>query len=135
MEMLPKETKRQREERVQSYGQATIDLVEFVRGRTDLLTRLTVHPTPGSTLEAQMPAIAAAAAQSGDPSASMSLEIEAKISVDQPLLLDDEIAKTNLMTISLESMYALPDSWTSTTASKDFAYSIALPVPVNEDVS
>lgn len=123
--MLPKEKKSQREEKVQAYGQATIDLVEFVRGRTDMSVRLPVFPTSGSSLEALMP-------PGGND--SLQLEIEAKISVDQPLLLDEEIAKTNLMTINLESMYALPDSWTSATASKDYAYSVAVPVPVNDDV-
>lgn len=124
LEIPPPKDRRSKDEKVRSLGQATIDLVEFVRGRTELSSRLPVHPVAGSSLEAQL-----------NTDSSLQLEIEARISVEQPLLLDEEVNRTNLITISFESMYSLPDSWVSAVNNKEYAYSAALPLPVNDDVS
>lgn len=35
------------------------------------------------------------------------------------------------MTVSLEGMYALPESWVNTT--REYAYTVSLPLPVNEE--
>jgi hypothetical protein len=101
-------------------------LHEFARGRTDLSTRLTIYPVAGSPLEAQV----------SSSSENITPEFDAKISVEQPLLLDEEVNKTNLMTITLESMFSPPESWLSAAAaSKDYAYSAVLPVPVTDEVN
>lgn len=52
IEVLPKE-KKQKEEKVLTYGQAVIDLLQLIKGKTDISVKSTVYPTPGSTLEAQ----------------------------------------------------------------------------------
>jgi hypothetical protein len=54
------------------------------------------------------------------------------VSIDQAILNDDESSKCNLLTVTLEAMYALPESWINT--SKDYAYTVALPIPLTEDV-
>lgn len=53
--------------------------------------------------------------------------------MDQPLLNEEELSKSNLLTINLDSMYSLPESWLGN-ANKDYAYSVALPLPLNEEV-
>ena len=60
-------------------------------------------------------------------------ELEVKLSLEQPILSDDEQGKSNLLTINLDGMYALPESWNSNT--KEYAYTVSLPVPLNEEVS
>jgi hypothetical protein len=57
--------------------------------------------------------------------------LEVFVTVDQPLLSNDEFNKSNLLTVTLESMYALPDSWNNNT--KDYAYTVSLPIPLNDD--
>ena len=56
IEVLPKE-KKQKEEKVQTFGQSTFDLLDLIRGKTELSFKLPVYPTPGSTLETQSPDI------------------------------------------------------------------------------
>ncbi len=49
---MPKE-KKQKEEKVQVFGQAVIDLFNLVKGHTDISIKTNVYPTAGSTLESQ----------------------------------------------------------------------------------
>lgn len=52
IEVLPKE-KKQKEEKIQSFGQSTFDLIRIYQGETNVSLKLPVHPVPGSTLESQ----------------------------------------------------------------------------------
>ena len=54
IEVLPKE-KKQKEEKVQNFGQAVFDLFPLIKGETNISYKLPIYPTPGSTLEAQSP--------------------------------------------------------------------------------
>ena len=47
---MPKE-KKQKEEKIQLFGQCTFDLLSLVKGATDISLKLPVHPIPGSYLE------------------------------------------------------------------------------------
>ena len=118
IEVLPKE-KKQKEEKVQIFGQSTFDLLCFLKGETEVSLKLPVYPVPGSTLELQ----------SSDAPLP---ELEVKLSLEQPILSDDEQGKSNLLTITLDGMYALPESWNNNT--KEYAYTVSLPVPLNEEV-
>ena len=59
-------------------------------------------------------------------------ELEVTVSIDQPLLNEEEFSKCNLLTVTMEAMYALPESWVNTT--KEYAYTVSLPIPLNDDV-
>lgn len=117
IEVLPKE-KKQKDEKVQPYGQCTFDLLSLLKGATDTSLKLTVHPIPGSQLESL-------------PSDGPLPELECKLLLEQTILSDEEYAKSNLMTVGLEGMYALPESWNN--AQKEYAYTVAFPVPLNDD--
>jgi hypothetical protein len=52
IEVLPKE-KKQKEEKIQNYGQTVFDLIQIVKGETSVNHKCQVYPTPGSTLETQ----------------------------------------------------------------------------------
>lgn len=158
IEVLPKEKKTQKEEKIQPYGQSVIDLLDLLKGHTDKSLRLPIYAMPGSSLEQQTPPTlqaqqqaqiasgdaAALAAASGVTTTSnaaavaaamLAPEVEVRINIEQPLLSEDELAKTNLVTVNFEAMYALPDAWTSPSSSgKDYAYSAALPMPASEEV-
>ena len=118
VEVLPKE-KKQKEEKVQNFGQATFSLFDVLKGKTEFSLKLNVYATPGSTLEGQ-------SSETAPP------ELEIRVSLDQPLLSDEERNKTNLLTISLESMYAIPDLWNNPT--KDLACTVSIPIPTSDEV-
>jgi hypothetical protein len=50
------------------------------------------------------------------------------------LLNDDELSKSNLLTVTLDSMYALPETWAAN-LNKEYAYTAAIPLPVSDDVN
>lgn len=56
-----------------------------------------------------------------------------KIVVEQSILSEDEFSKSNLLTITLDSMYAVPESWISNSSGKEYAYTASLPLPLNEE--
>ena len=60
-------------------------------------------------------------------------ELEVQISIDQSILNSEESAKCNLVTVSLDAMYALPESWITT--AREYAYTVSLPIPLNEEVT
>jgi len=59
-------------------------------------------------------------------------ELEIKLLLEQTLLSDEDYAKSNLLTVTLEGMYALPESWNN--PQKEYAYTVSFPVPLNEEV-
>lgn len=117
IEVLPKE-KKQKEEKVQNYGQSVFELYSLLKGELNYTVKLPVYPTPGSTLEQQS-------------SDTQLPELEVQVSIEQPILNEEDSSKCNLMTVSLESMYALPETWMNT--AREYAYTVSLPIPVNDD--
>lgn len=51
--------------------------------------------------------------------------------IDQPILSEEDFSKCNLMTITLDSMYAIPETWVNN--NREYAFSATLPLPVNDD--
>lgn len=60
-------------------------------------------------------------------------EMEVVISVQESLLEGTQIDQGNLMTLTIESLYSPPESWTMT--GSQYAYAAALPIPMSADVS
>lgn len=52
--------------------------------------------------------------------------------METPLLTDEDSNKTNLVTVTLESLFAVPEGWNNPTQS--YAYTVSLPLPFNDDV-
>lgn len=50
IEVLPKE-KKQKEDKFQTLGQASFDLLPLIRGETKVNLKLPIYPVPGSPLE------------------------------------------------------------------------------------
>lgn len=59
--------------------------------------------------------------------------MEVVISVQESLLEGTQIDQGNLMTLTIESLYSPPESWTMT--GSQYAYAAALPIPMSADVS
>jgi hypothetical protein len=117
IEVLPKE-KKQKEEKIQTYGQCSLNLFDFLKGEVSSELKLQIHPTPGSSLESL-------------PAEQTLPELEIEISTEQPLINEDDSAKCNFFTVGVDSMYALPESWTTNV--KEYAYTAAMPLPQTEE--
>lgn len=60
-------------------------------------------------------------------------ELDVVVSVNEPLMDSPQVSTGNLMTITMESLYSPPESWTL--AGAQYCYAAALPIPVTADVS
>jgi len=59
-------------------------------------------------------------------------EVDVLLSVNEPLIDESQQNNSNLVTITMESLFSLPDSWTVT--GSQYAYATALPLPLNAEV-
>lgn len=59
-------------------------------------------------------------------------EVDVLLSVNEPLIDESQLNNSNLVTLTMESLYSPPDSWTTT--GTQYAYAAALPLPVNSEV-
>lgn len=59
-------------------------------------------------------------------------EIDVLLSVNEPLVDEGQINNSNLVTITMESLFSPPEPWTVT--GTQYAYAAALPLPINAEV-
>lgn len=119
IEVLPKE-KKQKEEKTVVLGQVTVDLLPLLNGQLSHRYTLNINSlhVPGSPLETSPPE---------NPKA----EIDVSISVNDPLLDEYQLTNGNLMTVTMESMFSLPETWQM--QGLQYVFSAALPVPSNSE--
>eukprot|EP00058_Branchiostoma_floridae_P027859 XP_002613350.1 hypothetical protein BRAFLDRAFT_118737 [Branchiostoma floridae] len=118
IEVLPKE-KKQKEEKTVVLGQCTVDLLPLLRGEIRHKATLALHPVVGSPLE-------------NLPTDLPKPELDILVTVQSPLLYEENLADTNLLRVTVESGFSLPDSWTPTPAAQ-FNYTVSLPLPVTAE--
>ncbi|XP_077996402.1 cilia- and flagella-associated protein 70-like isoform X2 [Glandiceps talaboti] len=123
IEVLPKE-KKQKEEKTLLLGQSTVDLLPLLRGENKYKSTLVVHPLPGSPLETAQP-------DQPKPSITFQTELDVVVSVNEPLLSEEQLKEVNLMTVTVESVYSVPEVWNPT--GPPFIYNVTLPVPITTD--
>ncbi|XP_067859836.1 cilia- and flagella-associated protein 70 [Heptranchias perlo] len=115
IEVLPKE-KKKKDEKTVVLGQATMDLLPLVQGECTFTKTITVHPLGGSPLEQTAP----------DGTKPL---LDIAVSVPEPLLSEAQLEETNLLRITVESAYSVPESWNPT--GTQFNYIVALYVPTS----
>uniref|UniRef100_A0A8C0LLS7 Cilia and flagella associated protein 70 n=1 Tax=Canis lupus dingo TaxID=286419 RepID=A0A8C0LLS7_CANLU len=96
-EVLPKE-KKQKDEKTLILGQAVVDLIPLLEGESSFETMAPLHPVPGSPLEPL---------RSGVKQCSL----EVKVFVAEPLLTTAQILGGNLLKVTLEAAYSVPESF------------------------
>eukprot|EP00069_Balaena_mysticetus_P014364 bmy_08672T0 len=84
-EALPKE-KKQKEEKTMILGQAVVDLLPLLEGESSFETMVPLHPVPGSPLEPLRSGV-------------------------KPLLTAAQISGGNLLKVTLEAAYSVPESF------------------------
>ncbi|XP_048244462.1 cilia- and flagella-associated protein 70-like isoform X2 [Haliotis rufescens] len=117
IEVLPKERK-QKEEKTILLGQCTVDLLPLVKGEVKQKYTLMVNPLPGSPLEQLSPE-------------SLRPEVDVTISVNDPLLDENQLKDGNLLTITMETLYSPPENWLLT--GQQYYYASTLPIPITSE--
>ncbi|XP_072611122.1 cilia- and flagella-associated protein 70 isoform X15 [Vulpes vulpes] len=95
-EVLPKE-KKQKDEKTLILGQAVVDLLPLLEGESSFETMAPLHPVPGSPLEPLR--------------LSVKCSLEVKVFVAEPLLTTAQILGGNLLKVTLEAAYSVPESF------------------------
>ncbi|KAG8507963.1 Cilia- and flagella-associated protein 70, partial [Galemys pyrenaicus] len=111
-EVLPKE-KKQKDEKTLILGQAVVDLLPLLEGESSFETMIPLHPVPGSPLESIR--------------SSVKCGLEVKVFVAEPLLTTAQISGGNLLKVTLEAAYSVPESFVSTGPPQN--YMVGLQVP------
>uniref|UniRef100_A0A673WM01 Cilia and flagella associated protein 70 n=1 Tax=Salmo trutta TaxID=8032 RepID=A0A673WM01_SALTR len=113
IEVLPKE-KKQKEEKTAVIGQAIVDLLPLLHGQVSFSSTVLLHPTPGSPAEA--------------PS------LDVTVCVPEPLLSGVQLSDSNLLKVTVETAYSVPEVWNPVSGSgPPSSYVAALQVPLTAE--
>ncbi|XP_021555234.1 cilia- and flagella-associated protein 70 isoform X1 [Neomonachus schauinslandi] len=96
-EVLPKE-KKQKDEKTSILGQAVVDLLPLLEGESSFEMMVPLHPVPGSPLELVRSSV-------------KQCSLEVKVFVAEPLLTTAQILGGNLLKVTLEAAYSVPESF------------------------
>uniref|UniRef100_A0A4W4H1T5 Cilia and flagella associated protein 70 n=1 Tax=Electrophorus electricus TaxID=8005 RepID=A0A4W4H1T5_ELEEL len=119
IEILPKE-KKQKEEKTCVLGQAVVDLLPLLHGKCSFSSTVVLHPLPGLPTEID----------SLDRGIKPTLEV--MVSVQEPLLSDAQLSESNLLTVTVETAFSVPEVWSPGPPS---SYVAAMQVPLmNPDI-
>uniref|UniRef100_A0AAR2L6Z2 Cilia and flagella associated protein 70 n=1 Tax=Pygocentrus nattereri TaxID=42514 RepID=A0AAR2L6Z2_PYGNA len=119
IEVLPKE-KKQKEEKTSVLGQAIVDLLPLLRGQWSFSSTVVLHPAPGSPSEISLQ----------DEGIKPTLEVT--VSVPEPLLSDSQLSESNLLAVTVETAYSVPDVW-NLALGPSCSYVAALQVPLTAE--
>ncbi|XP_026864945.2 cilia- and flagella-associated protein 70 [Electrophorus electricus] len=114
IEILPKE-KKQKEEKTCVLGQAVVDLLPLLHGKCSFSSTVVLHPLPGLPTEID----------SLDRGIKPTLEV--MVSVQEPLLSDAQLSESNLLTVTVETAFSVPEVWSPGPPS---SYVAAMQVPL-----
>ncbi|XP_069469358.1 cilia- and flagella-associated protein 70 isoform X2 [Ambystoma mexicanum] len=109
--VLPKE-KKQKEEKTVVLAQATLGLLRLLQGETNFQLVVPLHSIPSSPLDISRP---------DKPS------LEVAVSVPESLLSKTQLSNGNLLKVTLEGAYSVPESWIPT--GPQYNYVVSLQVP------
>ncbi|XP_075805624.1 cilia- and flagella-associated protein 70 isoform X1 [Microtus pennsylvanicus] len=111
-EVLPKE-KKQKDEKTLTLGQAVVDLLPLLEGEDSFETTVPLHPVQGSPLET--------------PPGSKQCSLDVKVFVTEPLLTAAQVSASNLLKVTLEAAYSVPESFMPVGPQQN--YMVGLQVP------
>uniref|UniRef100_A0A8C0LHF0 Cilia and flagella associated protein 70 n=1 Tax=Canis lupus dingo TaxID=286419 RepID=A0A8C0LHF0_CANLU len=120
-EVLPKE-KKQKDEKTLILGQAVVDLIPLLEGESSFETMAPLHPVPGSPLEPL---------RSGVKQCSL----EVKVFVAEPLLTTAQILGGNLLKVTLEAAYSVPESFIPVGPLQNYMIGLQVPSVGEKDYS
>ncbi|XP_078519049.1 cilia- and flagella-associated protein 70 isoform X2 [Lissotriton helveticus] len=111
IEVLPKE-KKHKEEKTLVLAQATMGLLPLLQGENNLKLMVPLHSIPSSPL---------------DISHSEKPSLEVAVSMHESLLSKTQLLSGNLLKVTLEAAYSVPESWIPTGPQYNYVVSLQLP--------
>uniref|UniRef100_H3AYL6 Cilia and flagella associated protein 70 n=1 Tax=Latimeria chalumnae TaxID=7897 RepID=H3AYL6_LATCH len=117
VEILPKERK-QKEEKTAVLAQATVDLLPLLQGECTFKTTVTLH------------AVATASVETTRQDAPKPI-LEVAVFVPEPLLTEYQIEGSNLLKVTVEVAYSVPEAWNIT--GPQFNTVVSLQVPASSE--
>ncbi|XP_062841100.1 cilia- and flagella-associated protein 70, partial [Trichomycterus rosablanca] len=116
LEVLAKE-KKQKEDKTLVLGQAVVDLLPLLYGQCSVSSTVVLHPVSHNDIVSQ---------DGNKPT------LEVSVSVQEPLLSDVQLSESNLLTVTVETAYSVPEVWNPATAPQS-TYVAALQVPITAE--
>ncbi|XP_051877690.1 cilia- and flagella-associated protein 70 isoform X2 [Pristis pectinata] len=120
IEVLPKE-KKKKDEKTVILGQATVDLLPLVQGECTFTKTITIHPLGGAPLEQTI-------------SDEIKALLDVTVSVPEPLLSEAQLEGSNLLRVTAESAYSVPESWNPTGPQFNYIVALSLPAATQKDL-
>uniref|UniRef100_A0A8B9PZH3 Cilia and flagella associated protein 70 n=1 Tax=Apteryx owenii TaxID=8824 RepID=A0A8B9PZH3_APTOW len=111
-EVLPKE-KKQKEEKTVPLGQAVVDLLPLLQGQCSFKVSAPLYAVPTSPLE------------SVPPEAECGLEVT--VCVQEPLLSAHQLSNGNLLSVTLEAAYSVPEAFVPTGPLQNYMACLQVP--------
>ncbi|XP_069876657.1 cilia- and flagella-associated protein 70 [Dipodomys merriami] len=112
-EVLPKE-KKQKEEKTLILGQAVVDLLPLLEGESSFEISVPLHPVQGSPLETLRPGV-------------KQCSLDVKVSVGEPLLTSAQVLGGNLLKVTLEAAYSVPESFIPSGTQQNYMVGMQVP--------
>ncbi|KAM9457661.1 cilia- and flagella-associated protein 70 [Clarias gariepinus] len=116
IEVFPKEQK-QKDEKTSVLGQTVVDLLPLLHGQCSFSSTVVLHPNHGSPTE------------TASQNKGIKPTLEVTVSVPEPLLSDAQLSESNLITVTVETAYSIPEVW-NTVPGPQHSYVAALQVPL-----
>ncbi|XP_066915368.1 cilia- and flagella-associated protein 70-like [Clytia hemisphaerica] len=112
-EILPKD-KKAKEEKTNTVGKCCIDLLPLLKGETNFSVNLPIH----------------AINQDSQASEQALPVVHVNVSMEKPLLTEEQLENCNLLTLCVENLFSPPESWTP---NGQFSYAACLQMPVSNE--
>ncbi|CAB1455274.1 unnamed protein product [Pleuronectes platessa] len=94
-------------------GQAVVDLMPLLQGECSFSATVPLHPVTGPlSKESKAPNKGGTESRAGKEKCSQQSTLDVSVSVSAPLLSEVELSTSNLLKVTLETAYAVPESWT-----------------------
>ncbi|XP_076012089.1 cilia- and flagella-associated protein 70-like [Genypterus blacodes] len=117
-EVLPKDKKKG--ERTMVLGQAVVDLLPLLQGQCSFTPTVSLFPVASSMSESS----------SQNSSSKLSPTLDISISVVAPLLSEADLSASNMLKVTVDTAYSVPQAWT---VPSPYTYSAALQVPLTAE--
>ncbi|KAM7015019.1 cilia- and flagella-associated protein 70 [Tautogolabrus adspersus] len=94
-------------------GQAVVDLLPLLQGQCSFLSTVPLNPVNNSTAKLT--------------------SLDVCVSVSEPVLSEAQITASNLLRVTVETAYSLPEAWLQQTGPAPSVYTVALEVPLTAE--
>ncbi|XP_056609963.1 cilia- and flagella-associated protein 70 isoform X2 [Triplophysa dalaica] len=107
----------EKEQKTAVLGQAVVDLLPLLKGQRSVSSSVLLHAVPGSPLDVS---------QEEDREKAT---LDVSVSVQEPLLSDIQISESNMLMVTVETAYSVPDIWDPASTPLS-SYMAALQIPL-----